>query len=64
MKYLDRAEKRAQNSDDNYLIEFQRANVYFNKKDKVKALEYAKKAQKQKSTEEIEKFIHEISNVK
>ncbi len=64
LKYLDRAEKRAQNSDDNYLIEFQRANVYFNKKDKVKALEYAKKAQKQKSTEEIEKFIHEISNVK
>ena len=59
---LDKAEELATNNDERYLINYNRAVLYFNSQDYTSALASAKKAQAIKDDETTRNIIHDIES--
>ena len=60
---LDKAQQLAKTADEFYLVEYNRAVIYYNNHDIKSALVYAQKAKGIKSTPEIAELISEIAKV-
>lgn len=63
LHYMQLAEKYSKNNDENYLIAYNKAILYYNKQEKNKALQYAKQAQSIKNDASIQELITDINNL-
>jgi tetratricopeptide (TPR) repeat protein len=61
---LDKAYNLANTTDEKYLIQYNRAIIYFNQQDYEKSLKYTNLAKGLKNTQEIDNFIQEIEKIK
>lgn len=61
--YLQKGESFAYSNDERYLIQYDRAIIYFNKQDYAKALDCAKKAQLIKDDDNVRELIREIETL-
>lgn len=64
LQYLSIAEKFAQNIDEQYIIMYNRAVIYFNMQDYAKALDCADKAKAIKTDQNIDELISDIMKLK
>jgi tetratricopeptide (TPR) repeat protein len=64
LSMLDKAETLAQTTDEKYLIQYNRAIIYFNKQNYDKASNYAHLAKTLKNNQDINDFIYEIEQIK
>ena len=62
--YMQKAEPYAKTDDERYLISYNRAIIYYNMKQKAKAMQYAQQAQGYKADPAVNELIQEIQNMK
>ena len=63
LNYLNKAEEFAKSDDEKYLVNYNRAIIYYNKLDKSKAPLYANKAKTIKYTKEIMELMNAIKQL-
>lgn len=64
LKALNSASHLAQNEDENYMIAYNRAIIYYNKQDYTNALNYAKQTKSIRPSNNIDELINDINKIK
>ena len=64
LKALNSASNLAQNEDENYMVAYNRAIIYYNKRDYNNALNYAKQAKSIRPSNNIDELINDIDKIK